>query len=112
MPFPWYASCIDVLAVRCVQPAGEEQCLRHRALHGRIGTGDGMRIEARKPTEGQQCPPVGQEEYLKALFDAVHTGILVIDPATHRIMDANPAAARMIGLPRDEIVGTVCHQFV
>ncbi|HQL89802.1 MAG TPA: PAS domain S-box protein [Syntrophales bacterium] len=71
-----------------------------------------MRIEARKPTEGQQCPPVGQEEYLKALFDAVHTGILVIDPATHRIMDANPAAARMIGLARDEIIGSVCHQFV
>ena len=54
----------------------------------------------------------GNEEYLKALFDAVHTGILVIDPATHRIIDVNPSAARMIGLPRDQIVGSVCHRFV
>jgi len=71
-----------------------------------------MRIEARKPIDGEPCPPVGHEEYLKVLFDAVHTGILVIDPAEHRIIDVNPAAARMIGLPRDEIVGSVCHRFV
>jgi PAS domain S-box-containing protein len=71
-----------------------------------------MRIEARKAPDSVQDPATGHEEYLKALFDAVHTGILVIDPSTHRIVDVNPAAARMIGLSRDEIVGSVCHRFV
>ena len=71
-----------------------------------------MRIEARKTPDSEQNPATGHEEYLKALFDAVHTGILVIDPSTHRIVDVNPAAARMIGLARDEIVGSVCHRFV
>jgi PAS domain S-box-containing protein len=64
-------------------------------------------------TRGQaRSLPAGSEEYLQALFDSVHTGILVIDPATHRIIDVNPSAARMIGLSRDEIVGSVCHRFV
>ena len=71
-----------------------------------------MRIEARRTPDGEQIPATGNEEYLRALFDAVQTGILVIDPGTHRILDVNPAAARMIGLPRDRIVGSVCHRFV
>ncbi len=71
-----------------------------------------MGIEIRQTAGKAQNLSIGNEEYLKALFDAVHTGILVIDPATHRIIDVNPSAARMIGLPRDQIVGSVCHRFV
>ncbi len=71
-----------------------------------------MRIEARKAPESEQNLATGHEDYLKAIFEAVHTGILVIDPSLHRIVDVNPAAARMIGLSRDEIVGAVCHRFV
>ncbi len=71
-----------------------------------------MGIEIRQTAGKAQNLSTGNEEYLKALFDAVHTGILVIDPATHRIIDVNPSAARMIGLPRDQIVGSVCHRFV
>jgi PAS domain S-box-containing protein len=71
-----------------------------------------MGIEIQQITRGTENVATGQEEYLKALFDAVHTGILVIDPAVHRIIDVNPAAARMVGLSRDEIIGSVCHRFV
>ena len=71
-----------------------------------------MGIEIRQIAGKAQNLSTGNEEYLKALFDAVHTGILVIDPATHRIIDVNPSAARMIGLSRDQIVGSVCHRFV
>ena len=71
-----------------------------------------MGIEIRQIAGKAQNPSTGNEEYLKALFDAVHTGILVIDPAAHRIIDVNPSAARMIGLSRDQIVGSVCHRFV
>ena len=71
-----------------------------------------MGIEVQQTTRVDEIVTAGHEEYLKALFDAVHTGILVIDPAAHRIIDVNPAAARMIGLSRDEIIGSVCHRFV
>jgi PAS domain S-box-containing protein len=71
-----------------------------------------MGIEVQQTTRIEETAAAGHEEYLKALFDAVHTGILVIDPAEHRIIDVNPAAARMIGRTRDEIIGSVCHRFV
>lgn len=52
-------------------------------------------------------------EYLHGLtFDQIKSGILIIDPGTHTIIDANPEAARMIGLPAGEIIGKVCHRFV
>jgi PAS domain S-box-containing protein len=52
------------------------------------------------------------EQYLKTIFQSVQTGLLIIDPDTHTIVDANPASIAMIGLPRDEIVGNECHIFV
>jgi PAS domain S-box-containing protein len=49
---------------------------------------------------------------LNAIFNAVQTGILVIDAQTHCIVDANPLALRMIGLPREQVLGHECHKFV
>ena len=40
------------------------------------------------------------------------TGILVIDATTHTILDINPAAADLIGTPRDRIIGKTCHRFI
>lgn len=49
---------------------------------------------------------------LQAVFDGVETGIFVIDPETHRIVDVNPVALEMTGAPREKMVGAVCHKFV
>jgi two-component system sensor kinase FixL len=52
------------------------------------------------------------EKRVKAILDTVHTGITLIDAETHKIVDVNPAAVQMIGVPREQIVGKVCHQFI
>ncbi len=52
------------------------------------------------------------EGRLNAVFETVHTGIMIIDRETHVIQEINPAAARMFGLPQEQIVGRPCHQFV
>ena len=52
------------------------------------------------------------EGRLNAVFDSVHTGLLIIDRESHIIREVNAAAARMIGLQREQIVGQPCHQFV
>ena len=52
------------------------------------------------------------EQSLRAILDAVHTGILIIDPVTHAIVEANPAVVQMIGKTEEEILGRVCHRFV
>ena len=49
---------------------------------------------------------------LQTILDHVQTGVLLIDPAIHVIVDANPVAVEMIGGPKDQIVGSVCHQFI
>jgi PAS domain S-box-containing protein len=52
------------------------------------------------------------EERLKAIFNSVRAGILIIDPERHIIVDANPVAIEMIGAARDQIIGSVCYQHV
>ncbi len=51
------------------------------------------------------------EERLKGVFDAVQTGIVVIDRETQIIADLNPSAEKMIGAPREKIVGRGCQEF-
>lgn len=51
-------------------------------------------------------------ERLELLLHALPQAILVIDARTHRILDANPQACILIGLPADRIAGRVCHEFI
>jgi PAS domain-containing protein len=44
----------------------------------------------------------------QTIFEGVETGIFIIDPATHRIVDANPVALQLIGAALHETVGAVC----
>ncbi len=52
------------------------------------------------------------KERLKTTLDSIQTGIVVIDAETHIIVDANPAAIRMIGASKEQIVGHVCHKYI
>ena len=49
---------------------------------------------------------------LKILLDANPTGIVVIDVETHKIVDVNPIAAKMIGTEKEQIVGQLCHKYI
>ena len=50
-------------------------------------------------------------DYLDQIFSSLRAGIMVIDALDHTIVDINPAAAEMIGLPRDQITGRFCHRY-
>lgn len=52
------------------------------------------------------------EEYLKAIFNSANAGLVIIDPETHEILDANPFALELIGAPLQEVKGRVCHNFI
>ncbi|MDP2815964.1 MAG: PAS domain S-box protein, partial [Rectinemataceae bacterium] len=49
---------------------------------------------------------------LKAILESLQSALLIIDPKTHTIVDANSVAIRMIGAPREEIIGHVCHKYI
>lgn len=52
------------------------------------------------------------ENRLKTIVNSVHTGILVIDPLSHTIVDANEVAASSLGRSREELIGSSCHRFI
>jgi two-component system, NtrC family, sensor kinase len=71
--------------------------------------------EVAEPSNGQTPPSYTQactRANFQAIFKGVEAGILIIDPETHRIVDANPVALQLIGAPLHETVGAVCHRFV
>jgi PAS domain S-box-containing protein len=41
----------------------------------------------------------------RRLFETAHDGILLLDPATRKIIDANPFMTRMLGYPHGRLVG-------
>ncbi|PKL69805.1 MAG: hypothetical protein CVV30_00035 [Methanomicrobiales archaeon HGW-Methanomicrobiales-1] len=66
-------------------------------------------ITERKRTEAELA---ASKEYLARIFSSIKSGILVIDAETHTIVSVNTAAAGMIGLDEEEIVGKVCQQYI
>ena len=66
-------------------------------------------ISAREDAQVSLCESRAK---FQAVFDGVETGIFIIDPETHRIVDANPVALELAGAPVDKVVGAVCHSFV
>jgi PAS domain S-box-containing protein len=52
------------------------------------------------------------QQYLAVILATVQVGILVIDAESHVIVEANPKAVEVIGITRDEILGSVCHRFI
>ncbi|PKL70997.1 MAG: hypothetical protein CVV29_12935, partial [Methanobacteriales archaeon HGW-Methanobacteriales-2] len=53
---------------------------------------------------------IGSETYLKTIFNSVQTALVIIEPETHRIFDLNPAAERLVGIGREELIGKPCQQ--
>ncbi|MGA1790792.1 MAG: PAS domain S-box protein [bacterium] len=45
------------------------------------------------------------QEYLKRIWDSIHTGIMIIDRESNTIFDVNPIANEMIGALRENIIG-------
>lgn len=52
------------------------------------------------------------ETRTRTILEAISTGIMIIDPETHTIVDVNAEAIRLIGEPKENIVSSVCHQFI
>jgi two-component system cell cycle sensor histidine kinase/response regulator CckA len=52
------------------------------------------------------------ENRFAAIFNTQQNGIVIIDPETHTIVDANAAALDMIGGTRGDVIGHECHKFI
>ncbi|MBI5476635.1 MAG: PAS domain S-box protein [Ignavibacteriales bacterium] len=52
------------------------------------------------------------EAKTRTILEAISTGILIIDPETHTIVDVNAVAIKLIGESKQKIVGSVCHEYI
>lgn len=66
-------------------------------------------ITSRKKSEKMERE---NKERLKKLIDNTLCGILLVDASTHEIVEVNQAAEEVIGLPKDKLIGNVCHKFI
>lgn len=85
-----------------------------KPLFDEIGVVKGAIISTRDITERKQMEETIKENEtsLRALLNLMPVGILLIDPITHRIADANIDAAKMIGVSKEGLLGKVCHEYV
>lgn len=49
------------------------------------------------------------EAKLRTILMSLPAGVILVDAATHEIVDANPAALRMIGAGKEQMLGRSCH---
>ena len=83
---------------------------RHDSQGAVVGLlGVGRDITERKRVEQAL---VESESRLKTILEKIPTGIMIVDPATHTIVDINRVAASWVGAAQADIIGTVCHKYV
>lgn len=51
------------------------------------------------------------EAWVKAIFNALQTGVVVVDVEMRTVVDVNPVAVKMLGVDRESIIGNPCYQF-
>ena len=49
---------------------------------------------------------------LKNILNSIQAGIILSNFKTHEILYANYAALKMIGLPKERIIGSLCHEYL
>ncbi len=52
------------------------------------------------------------KQRLDSILSVILTGVVIVDCETHKIIDVNPLAAKMIGLPKEQVIGKICHKFI
>jgi PAS domain S-box-containing protein len=114
VPFIFVSSALgEELAIDTIREGATDYVLKvgltrllpavRRAMREADDRGERKRAESRlRESEGR----------LKTILNSVDTGVLIIDPVTHRIIDANPAAMELFGFPSEGIIGQVCHKLI
>jgi PAS domain S-box-containing protein len=52
------------------------------------------------------------KKQVDTIFQSLNSGVMIVDVQTHTILEANPAACKMIGRARDDLMGHSCHCLV
>jgi diguanylate cyclase (GGDEF)-like protein/PAS domain S-box-containing protein len=48
----------------------------------------------------------------RTMFEGVGFGVILVDPETRKIVEANSSVLRMLQMRKEDVVGRVCHKFI
>jgi diguanylate cyclase (GGDEF)-like protein/PAS domain S-box-containing protein len=82
-----------------------ELCMKFNDMAGALQTDIIMRRQAEEALRESL-------DTIRGLLDSVDAGVVVVDPVSHVIEQANSHAANLFGAPPREITGHICHQFL
>jgi PAS domain S-box-containing protein len=71
-----------------------------------------MAQKAGKKTEREGIAALDNNGLFLSVFRHIQTGIVIIDPEHHTIIDVNPIAEALIGGKREELIGHGCQGFI
>jgi PAS domain S-box-containing protein len=79
-----------------------------------FGSEELILVTVRDITERKKIEKMEKEnlERMATIINNIDTGIIMIDAETKEIIDANPIAEKLIGLPKEKITGNLCNTFV
>ncbi|HOX37986.1 MAG TPA: PAS domain S-box protein [Candidatus Brocadiia bacterium] len=108
----WVEECENVILTR----QGEEKLIfwhntAVRDADGRIKAvlASGEDITRRREAETKL---IEYNQRLNGILESLPTGIAIVDAETHVVLEVNPVAIGMIGAPKSEIVGQICHKHI
>ena len=91
------------LLVRSIKYAVERQKLRCKLDKALV------HIEERKKIERELKE---EKEKLKTILDFIQAGVVIIDRETRKIVQANPAALKIMNSSEEKVLGEVCHRYI
>ena len=52
------------------------------------------------------------QDRLQAVWNSILTGVALIDPKTHTVLDVNPIAEKILGKSREQLIGQICREHI
>jgi PAS domain S-box-containing protein len=65
---------------------------------------ESLHAEIMERKEAEKALRISETRY-RRLFEAARDGVLILDPRTRKILDANPFMEELLGYPREELIG-------
>ena len=84
----------------CIEPADGPPCDCHPAVANPVPP----LLTLAERLESRSISRASEIRY-RRLFEAARDGILILDPGTRKITDANPFMTELLGYPREELLG-------
>lgn len=89
----------------------EDRTIIRRNEKGKITHYQGIVFDVSEKKEAEERIKES-EKHLNQIVDQIGAGVALIRAKDHKITYVNPYAAKLIGLPKEQIEGKVCHNFI